>query len=273
MECVHRKQLMRDLELTLKTVENIVSLLHKVSNSLSSLTCFHLLPLLWRIFNLFAEMREGNDMLLVLQFSHRLPSTLREPFFKWFEAKYQAVGSIILLAPSHITQNRRDSFLSHYTKQKGFLPFILHKTEGIPSFHITQNRRDSFLSHYTKQKGFLPFTRLPAMPKPSPNSTVTTLQPAEMRKWREEFFRSVRQVTVRSKSTNDNPDNQLLCWKTISVSTCRLSTFRKKNPINKVWQILLFLRFQSFVVINSCVAKIFSQVRTDFHNSSAYSDN
>ena len=60
-------------------------------------------------------------------------------------------------------------------------------------------------SHYTKQKGFLPFSRLPTMPKPSPNSAVTTLQVTEMRKWREqEFGQIVRQVTVRNKSTKDN---------------------------------------------------------------------
>ena len=42
------------------------------------------------------------------------------------------------------------------------------------------------------------------MPKPSRNNRVTVQQLAEMRKWREEFGQSVRQVTVRNKSTKDN---------------------------------------------------------------------
>ena len=64
-------QTMRDLDLTLKTVENVVSHLQNVSPAflnvldLSSLTTLV-------VENLFAEMREGNDMPLVLQFSHRL---------------------------------------------------------------------------------------------------------------------------------------------------------------------------------------------------------
>ena len=147
-------QTMRDLELTLNTVGNVVSLLHTVSPEflnvldLSSLTTLV-------VENLFSEMREGNDMPLVLQFSHRLSSTLRE----------------------HLKRSTKCGF-NYFTSSK---------------------------SHYTKQKGFLPFSRLPVMPKPSPNNAVSTLQLAEMRKWREEYGQSVRQVTVRNKSTKDNP--------------------------------------------------------------------
>ena len=43
------------------------------------------------------------------------------------------------------------------------------------------------------------------MSKPEKDSKVTRRQLAEMRKWREEFDQSVRQVTVRNKSTKDNP--------------------------------------------------------------------
>ena len=43
------------------------------------------------------------------------------------------------------------------------------------------------------------------MPKSERNSRVTKKQLDEMRKWREEFGQSVRQVTVRNKSTKDNP--------------------------------------------------------------------
>ena len=42
------------------------------------------------------------------------------------------------------------------------------------------------------------------MSKPEKDSKVTRRQLAEMRKWREEFGQSVRQVTV-NKSTKDNP--------------------------------------------------------------------
>ena len=42
--------------------------------------------------------------------------------------------------------------------------------------------------------------------RPEKDSKVTRRQLAEMRKWREEFGQSFRQVTVRNKSTKDNPD-------------------------------------------------------------------
>ena len=44
------------------------------------------------------------------------------------------------------------------------------------------------------------------MSKPERDFKVNRLQLAEMRKWREEFGQSVGQVTVRNKSTKDNPD-------------------------------------------------------------------
>ena len=43
------------------------------------------------------------------------------------------------------------------------------------------------------------------MSKPDKDSKVTRRQLAEIRKWREEFGQSVRQVTVRNKSIKDNP--------------------------------------------------------------------
>ena len=42
------------------------------------------------------------------------------------------------------------------------------------------------------------------MSKPGKESKVTRRQLAEMRQWREEFGQSVRQATVRNKSTKDN---------------------------------------------------------------------
>ena len=43
------------------------------------------------------------------------------------------------------------------------------------------------------------------MSEPEKDSKVARRQLAEMRKWPEEFGQSVRQVTVRNKSTKDNP--------------------------------------------------------------------
>ena len=43
------------------------------------------------------------------------------------------------------------------------------------------------------------------MSKTEKDSKVTRQQLAEMRKWCEEFGQSVRQVTIRNKSTKDNP--------------------------------------------------------------------
>ena len=66
--------------------------------------------------NLFAEMRDGNDMPLVLQFAHRLSSTLRE----------------------HLKRNAKCSFnyftssSAFYSKQLGFLPFSTIPTMSKP---------------------------------------------------------------------------------------------------------------------------------------------
>ena len=98
--------------------------------------------------NLFAEMRDGNDMPLVLQFAHRLSSTLRE----------------------HLKRNTKGSF-NYFTSSSEF---------------------------YSKQLGFLPFSTIPTMSEPEKDFKVTRRQLAEMRKWREEFGRIIRQVTLRN---------------------------------------------------------------------------
>ena len=146
-------QTMRDLDLTLKTVRNIVALIKRVfPDYLDSLELSSLTTLV--VENLFAEMREGNDMPLAIQFAYRLSSTVRE----------------------HLKRNTKCSF-NYYTSSS---------------------------SYYSTHKGFLPFSKLPTMPKPERNQ-VTKEQLTEMRKWRVEFGQSVRQVTVRNKSTKDNP--------------------------------------------------------------------
>ena len=105
--------------------------------------------------NLFAEMRDGNDMPLGLQFARSLSSTLRE----------------------HLNRNTKCSF-DYFTSSSAF---------------------------YSKLLGFPPFSTIPTMSKPEKDSKVTRQQLAEMRKWREEFGQSVRQVTVRNKRAKDNP--------------------------------------------------------------------
>ena len=105
--------------------------------------------------NLFAKMRDGNDMPLVLQFAHRLSSTLRE----------------------YLKRNTKCSF-NYFTSSSAF---------------------------YSKQLGFLLFSTIPTMSKPEKDSKVTKRQLVEMRKWREGFSQSVCQVTIRNKSTKDNP--------------------------------------------------------------------
>ena len=75
--------------------------------------------------NLFAEMRDGNDMPLVLHFAHRLSSTLRE----------------------HLKRNTKCSFnyftssSAFYSKQLGFLPFSTIPTMSKPEGDSKATRR------------------------------------------------------------------------------------------------------------------------------------
>ena len=99
-------QTMHDLNLTLKTVRNIVALIKRVfPDYLDSLDLSSLTTLV--VENLFAGMREGNDMPLPIQFACRLSSTVRE----------------------HLKRNTKCSFnyytssSSYYSTHKGFLPF------------------------------------------------------------------------------------------------------------------------------------------------------
>ena len=144
----------RDLKVTLSTLTHIVGSIENISPEyVSKLDMASLTTLV--VENLFAEMRDGNDMPRGLQFAHRLSSTLRE----------------------HLKRNTKCSF-NYFTSSSAF---------------------------YSKQLGFLPFSTIPTMSKPEKDSKVTSQQLGEMRKWREEFGRSVRQVTVRNKSAKDNP--------------------------------------------------------------------
>lgn len=71
------QQTIRDLKVTLSTLKHIVESIENISPEyVSKLDMASLTTLV--VENLFAEMRDGNDMPLVLQFAHRLSSTLRE---------------------------------------------------------------------------------------------------------------------------------------------------------------------------------------------------
>ena len=63
------------------------------------------------------------------------------------------------------------------------------------------------------------------MPKPEKDSKVTRRQLAEMRKWRQEFGQSVCQVTVRNKSTKDNPGTLLINCHFVKPSEPQLLDF------------------------------------------------
>ncbi|CAB4044859.1 Hypothetical predicted protein, partial [Paramuricea clavata] len=197
-------QTMRDLDLTLKTVRNIVALIKKVSpNYLDSLDLSSLTILV--VENLFAEMREGNDMPLAIQFAYRLSSTVRE----------------------HLKRNTKCSF-NYYTSSS---------------------------SYYPMQNGFLPFSKLPTMPKPERNH-VTKTQLAEMRKWRAEFGQSVRQVTVRNKSTKDNPGTlPINCYaakpsqpRPVNFLQLEMTAEQEQQSLQNAQNPLLFMK-NCFVVI------------------------
>lgn len=147
-------QTMRDLALILRTVQNITAVIQRVSPDYLRVLDFSSLTTLV-VENFFSEMREGNDMPLVCQFSYRFSATVRE----------------------HLKRSTKCSF-NYFTSSS---------------------------SYYTTHKGFLPFSSIPAMPKPKRNFLISSQQLAEMRKWRAEYGQSVRQLTVRNKSTKDNP--------------------------------------------------------------------
>ena len=76
MTCVI-SQTSRDNKLTIQTLERICSRLHEIPPSLlDSVNLKSLITLV--VENLFAEMRQGNEMPLVLQFAYHFSSAVRE---------------------------------------------------------------------------------------------------------------------------------------------------------------------------------------------------
>ena len=99
-------QAARDIKLTIQTLERISSTLEEISPLLlDSLDLKALTTLV--VENLFAEMRQGNKMPLVLQLAHRFSSAMRE-YLKCITK----CSFIYYTSPS-----------SYYTKQVGFLSF------------------------------------------------------------------------------------------------------------------------------------------------------
>ena len=99
-------QTARDIKLTIQTLERICSTLEEISPLLlDSLDLKALTTLVAE--NLFAEMRQGNEMPLVLQFAHRFSFAMRE-----YLKRITKCSFIYYTSPS-----------SYYSKQVGFLSF------------------------------------------------------------------------------------------------------------------------------------------------------
>ena len=71
------QQTIRDLEVTLSTLKHIVGSIENISPEYVSKLDMASLTILV-VENVLAKMRDGNDVPLILQFAHRLSSTLRE---------------------------------------------------------------------------------------------------------------------------------------------------------------------------------------------------
>ncbi len=103
---VNSPQTVRDIKLIIQTLERLISSIPEIAPSLLNHIDLKSLTTLV-VENLFSEMRQGNEMPLVLQFSHRFTSGVRE-YIK------------------RITQTSFTYFTSessYYSKQLGFLPF------------------------------------------------------------------------------------------------------------------------------------------------------
>ncbi|PFX23600.1 hypothetical protein AWC38_SpisGene11849 [Stylophora pistillata] len=120
------EQTIRDLEVTLSTLKHIVGSIENISPQYVSKLDMASLTILV-VENLFTELRDGNDMPLVLQFAHRLSSTLRE----------------------HLKRNTKCSFnyftssSAFYSKQLGFLAFSTIPTMFKPEKDSKVTRRQS----------------------------------------------------------------------------------------------------------------------------------
>ena len=69
----------RGIKLTIQTIERISASLQEISPSLLDSVDLKALTTLV-VENLFAEMRQGNDMYLVLQFAHRFSSAVNRVY-------------------------------------------------------------------------------------------------------------------------------------------------------------------------------------------------
>ena len=99
-------QTVRDIKITIQTLERLISTLQGISPSLVDKVDLKSLTTLV-VENLFSEMRKGNEMPLVLQFAHRFTTGVRE-----------YVKRITQCSFKYFTSES-----SYYSKQLGFLPF------------------------------------------------------------------------------------------------------------------------------------------------------
>lgn len=120
------QQTIRDLEVTLSTLKHIDGSIENISLQYVSKLDMASLTILV-VENLFTELRDGNDMPLVLQFAHRLSSTLRE------HLKTNTKGSF----------NYFTSSSASYSKQLGFSPFSTIPTMSKPERDSKVTRRQS----------------------------------------------------------------------------------------------------------------------------------
>ena len=117
-------QTTRDIKLTIQTLERISATLQEISPSLLDSVDLKALTTLV-VENLFAEMRQGNDMPLVLQFAHRFSSAVREYIKRITKCSFIYYTS--------------DS--SYYSKQTGFLPFVQFPSMPKPCRNTTVTRQ------------------------------------------------------------------------------------------------------------------------------------
>ena len=125
-------QTTRDIKLTIRTLEGISATLQEISPSLLDSVDLKALTTLV-VENLFAEMRQGNDMPLVLQFAHRFSSAVRE--------------YIRCITKCSYIYYRSDSL--YYSKQIGFLPFAQFPSMPKPCRNstVTTQQLDGRVEH------------------------------------------------------------------------------------------------------------------------------
>lgn len=123
--------------------------------------------------------------------------------------------SFVTLIVEHFNSKMREVYevptVIQYSHQ---FPFAVEETVKRTTncgFNYFTNRR----SYYDIPENMVSFEELPDIPRP-PKQNGTQQDLSTMRKWAKEYGRSSRQLTVRAKSTKDNPCNCLRSSRTCS---------------------------------------------------------